>query len=337
VTNTAPPKRGTRRRLLRWFGVILVFAFATLNLLAYFHAHSMMHFTRISPADRTHEPETLSILHKARVLLFGVKIPRPENDKTPADSGFAFETVNFAGARGLQLEAWRIRTRESRGTILLFHAYTSSKASLLPAAQEFLTLGHDALLVDFYGSGGSAGKDTSVGYHEADDVAAAFRFASAGETNAPVILYGVSMGAASVLRAIHSHGIRPAAAILECPFDRLLTTVQNRFTAMGLPSFPGAQLLVFWGGVQQGFNGFSFNPAEYARDVHCPVLLMHGGADARVKPAEVEHIVNNLNPASTYKLFPEVPHQSYVVGQAAEWRASVNEFLGRISASSQHQ
>jgi hypothetical protein len=48
---------------------------------------------------------------------------------------------------------------------------------------------------------------------------------------------------------------------------------------MNVPSFPAAQLLVFWGGVQAGFNGFSHRPAEYAKSVSCPVLFLHGEDD----------------------------------------------------------
>ncbi len=318
-----------RRRLWRWLAGLVTLGFLALNLMAYFHARAMMCFSRINPSQRTQEPENLSVFQKAKVLVCGVKIPRPENHKTPADYGLDFETVKFKGAHGLKLEAWRIRAAEGRGTVILFHAYTASKASLLPAAVEFNALGYDTVLVDFYGSGGSEGSETSVGYFEAEDVAAAFRFPRAENPKKPVILYGVSMGAASVLRAVHAHKIEPDALILECPFDRLLTTVQNRFDAMRLPSFPAAQLLVFWGGVQQGFDGFDFNPAEYARDVRCPVLLMHGGADARVKPADVENIVKNLNQASIFKLFPGVSHQSYVTTHATEWRSYVSEFLGK--------
>jgi alpha-beta hydrolase superfamily lysophospholipase len=63
---------------------------------------------------------------------------------------------------------------------------------------------------------------------------------------------------------------------------------------MGLPTFPAAQLLVFWGGVQQGFNGFRHNPAEYARSVKCPVLMMHGEHDSRVTVEQARNIFDNL-------------------------------------------
>jgi len=288
----------------------------------------MMHFC--SPGVRTREPEALTVLEKALVVAQGVKISRPTNSNTPTDFGLAFETVHFTGAHGLKIEAWRIRQAESKGTVILFHGYAGSKDSLLAAAKEFDAFGYETLLVDFFGSGGSEGNETSVGFYEADDVAGACSFVQVETPGRRVILYGVSMGAAAVLRAVHAHGIAPSGLILECPFDRLITTVQNRFTAMGLPAFPAAQLLLFWGGVQQGFDAFQFNPADYARDVRCPVLFMHGGKDARVHLAEAENIFRNFRGPTVFKKFPSASHQSYLSSNASEWRSSVNHFLNGI-------
>jgi hypothetical protein len=53
------------------------------------------------------------------------------------------------------------------------------------------------------------------------------------------------MGAAAVLRAVARCGVQPDAIIVESVFDNMLNTVRHRFEAMGVPSFPGAQLLVF--------------------------------------------------------------------------------------------
>ena len=38
------------------------------------------------------------------------------------------------------------------------------------------------------------------------------------------------------------------AVVVESVFDRLLSTAENRFHSMGIPAFPMARLLIFWGG-----------------------------------------------------------------------------------------
>lgn len=87
-----------------------------------------------------------------------------------------------------------------------------------------------------------------------DDVAGSMAYVRAISPHQPLILYGQSMGGAAIMRAIDVNDIQPDAIIIEAVFDKMLSTVQNRFSAMGLPSFPGAHLLVFWGGVQN-LNG----------------------------------------------------------------------------------
>ena len=317
------------KRWLRFGAGFLLAAFIALNGMAYMHARAMTHF--VSGGEKTPEPESLTLLQKLKVLGMGVRVPRPVNRQTPSDFGLTYETVTLTNARHIQLEAWLIRRPASRGMVLLFHGYTACKDSLLPAAVEFHQMGYDTLLVDFYGSGGSQGNETSVGVHEADDVLAACQWARRHSPDQPVILYGVSMGAAAILRAVHVDHIDPDAIILECPFDRLLSTVQNRFHAMHLPSFPSAQLLVFWGGVQQGYNGFGFNPAEYAREVHCPVLLLHGEKDPRVTLPQMNRLAKNLNSASRYHVFAGLGHQSYVSAQPEVWHNCVTDFLASVA------
>ena len=320
-----------------WRAVVasaLVVAILGVNLVAWLHARAMSRFVR--SGERTASPEKLGALAKARVLLTGVTLLRPENRRTPTNVGLKYQTVSFAGAKGIQLEAWFVPVSATTPNViaLLFHGYGASKESLLAHAVELHALGWDTLLVDFHGSGGSAGDTTSVGWHEAEDVAAAFALATNLAAGKPRVLYGVSMGGVACLRAIHAHGVKPDALILECPFDRMLTTVQRRFHAMRVPSFPFAELLVFWGGQTGGFDAFAHNPVDYAPAVKCPTLLMHGAKDPRVSAREVERIYERLGGGKAMVVFPNMGHQSYVEADASAWRAQVKGFLDASTAPS---
>jgi uncharacterized protein len=159
-------------------------------------------------------------------------------------------------------------------------------------------------------------------------VAAAFAFSRQRWADRPVILYGASMGAVAVMRAVAIEGIKPAALILESPFDRLLNTVRHRFEAMGIPSFPSAELIVFWGGVQQNIDGFHHNPVDYARQIHCPVLLLHGGSDRRVTIADATRVFDSLPGQKQWLLFPSANgHGSLAADDGEQWREAVSRFL----------
>lgn len=316
-----------RRHWRLTLGGLLALGLAGVNLVAWRQAWAMSHFVR--SGERTGSPERLGVLAKLRVLALGVTLPRPENRRTPKDLGLDYQAVHFPGASGIDLEAWLIPAgaATTNGIVLLFHGYGASKEALLPVAGEFHTLGWEVLLVDFHGSGGSAGDTTSVGWHEAEDVAAAFQAAARLAPGKRRVLYGVSMGAGACLRAVHVHGVKPDALIVECPFDRMLTTVRRRFQAMRVPAWPLAEVLTFWGGRAGGFDAFTHNPVDYAASVQCPTLFLHGGKDPRVSVAEVTRVHDAVSGAKSLKLFPALGHQSYVEAEPGAWRETVAGFL----------
>lgn len=307
---------------------VLVMIYVAVNVIAFRHAYLMTHFS--CNGTRTERPEALSLLEKIVVLSRGISLPKPKNELTPKDIGLKFETHRFLGAFDIPLEAWRIRSENSKGLVLMFHGYAASKQSLLPAAKILHEAGYDTLLVDFFGSGGSKGNRTSIGYHEAADVLGAVNYAREVLGNSEPILYGVSMGGAAILRAVHVYDLVPGAIITEAPFGRMLSTVRNRFRVMGVPWFPGANILVFWGGIMADFDAFTHNPAEYASSVRCPALLLAGAEDTRVSKDESSAIFTKFQGSKEFKLFKGLQHQDFVTARSEEWESTVTQFLEAI-------
>jgi alpha-beta hydrolase superfamily lysophospholipase len=295
------------------------------NVVAYMQARGFTHYA--AGMAHTGNVQTLDRWGKLRVMLTGVTIPRPENRFTPADHGLVYSTHTIA-SDGATLEAWHVPAERPRGLVLLFHGHATCKASLLREAAAFRDLGYAALLVDFRGSGGSSESVTTIGVREADDVAAAVEYARTRWPDQRLVLFGQSMGAAAILRAVALRGVEANALLLECPFDRLLTTVEHRFEAMGLPTFPLARLLLFWGGVQNGFDAFAHDPIDFAARVRCPALLMHGRRDWRVRSAEAEAIYAAVPGAKRYEVFEDAGHQSYCGRCREQWCEVVGKFLG---------
>jgi len=303
---------------------VAVAGFAGLNVSAYSHARAMMRF---SPGgDRTSKPEALNIWQKARVLSTGVNVPRPATDGSPPDLAADCRPLEISAPAGITVRAWYCDRGESTPLTILFHGYATEKTSLLEEARTLLDLGSSVLLVDFRGSGGSSEAYTTIGIHEADDVAAVVRFTEQNLSHSRTVLFGQSMGAVAILRAIHVDGIQPDAVILEAVFDTMLNTVRNRFRAMGVPSFPSAELLVFWGGHQWGFNGFEHNPVDYAPSLRCPALFMHGQHDPRAALEEGRRVFNAAPDPKRFVTFSRTGHESYIATQPTQWRTAVRQF-----------
>ena len=328
----------TRKRTwLRRLGGLVLAGIVALNVLAYRHAHAMLFYVPGgAPPPR---PEAMGWGQKLRVLFFGIEIPRPVNRSTPADRGLIFstcmipvdgrapETASRCPVDGTRLEAWFIPKAAPRGLVVLFHGYQGAKESVLTEAEMYLGMGFSCLLVDFRGGGGSTGSKTTLGWFEAQDVAAAYAYADglAGDA-VPVILHGFSMGAAAILRAVALDGIQPDAIVLEAPFDRMLTTTRNRFRLLGAPAFPAAELLVFWGGQQAGFNGFRLNPVADAAQVAVPALVLCGRRDARATEAQVRSVFEALAGPKQLVVF-SAAHESFAAGHPRKWQFVIDAFL----------
>jgi hypothetical protein len=311
---------------------LALFLFFLANVLAYVQAYSMTHFVE---GVSTTRPEQLSGMGKVGVILTGVRLAKPQNTISPATFNLPYETHRYAGADGTEYEAWRVpaggppwrRWRGKRGVCLLFHGYAGCKAGVLREAEVVRRAGFDAFLVDFRGSGGSSGSVTTVGYREADDVAEAVKYVREQLRPDRLVIYGRSMGAAAALRAVSLGTADPDALVIESPFDRMLTTVSHRFDVVGVPKFPLAPLLVFWGGVQHGYWAFGHNPQDYARAVNCPTLMIRAGRDPFIKQGEAEAVFHSVAGRKELVVFDGAAHEPCIAVDRPRWAERVTEFL----------
>ena len=131
--------------------MIVVVGFVGLNILAYYHARSMMSFR--SGDDRTSKPEALSVCQKAEVLLTGANVPRPSGHRTPSDLAADCRKLKISVSDNITLDAWYCDRDQSTPLVILFHGYSAEKTSLLIEAHELIKLGASVMLVGFRGSG----------------------------------------------------------------------------------------------------------------------------------------------------------------------------------------
>lgn len=299
---------------------LLFIGFLFINIVAALHAYKFTHFAD-AHIKKTLHPEDLSFLQKIKALAFGVDNPRPENKSFPVQP---YETLYLQSNK--KIELWSIKTPRSNGTIILFNGYSAEKSRMLDKSDEFIKMGYSTLLVDFMGTGGSEGNQTTLGYKEAEEVKTCFDYLKQqGEEK--VYLFGTSMGACAVLKAVDEYQLSPTAIIIECPFGSMYKTVCARFNTMNVPTFPMAGILVFWGGAENGFWALGHNPIDYANNVECPTLLLYGEKDKSVSRAETDELFKNLAGSKQLKTYPNAGHENYLLQYKQEWIKDVSDFM----------
>ena len=305
-----------RKKLIK----ILLIIFLIMNFIAFFHAYKFTHFTE-NNSEKTKSPEKLTSLEKIKTLFFGVNNPKPKNAKLPTQN---YEVVKLNSNK--EIECWLVRNEKPKGTVILFHGYGGEKSSMIDKSNEFIKMGFSTLLVDFMGSGNSEGNQTTIGYKEAEQVKTAFDYIKEkGEKN--IYLFGTSMGSVAIMKCINDYKIKPKGIIIECPFGTMYQTVCARFNKMNAPTLPMAGILLFWGGIQNGFWGFSHNPTEYAKNIDCPTLLLYGEKDKSVSRNEIDEIYKNLKGIKNLNVYKKTGHENYLIKNKVEWNKNITEFI----------
>jgi uncharacterized protein len=305
--------------LLRTLAVLFVF----INVVSAFHAYKFTHF--YNSGEITIKPDSLkSGWDRTKEALFGINFAKKKNDYVPDSS---CKTVYITNNDSLKLEAWYMTVPGAKGTVVLFHGHGGNKSGNVTEAATFRSMGYNTLMVDLRAHGGSEGNTCTIGTEEAEDVRAAYAYVKAGgEKN--IVLWGISLGAATITRAVHEYDeIQPAKIILEMPFGSLMDAVEGRVKLMKLPAQPLATLLTFWGGVEHGFWAFKNKPYEFAKKINCPVLLQWGKNDPRVKRSETDAVYNNLPAQKKLVVYDSCGHESLCKKETEKWTKEVTEFL----------
>lgn len=305
-----------------WAATILFFI---LNLLAYHHAGSFFFYTDDGP--RTPSPEQLSWKQKLWVLVRGIHVPKPMAHSRPESMGLSFQEMTVPGRELMMLSAWHLPQPDADTMVVLFHGYSSEKSGLLPEAKIFHEMGCEVLMVDFPGAGNSPGFKTTLGLLEAEDVASVTRWVRSKWSHRRVILYGHSMGGAAIMRAMALLSVNPDAAIVESVFDTLLNAIRRRFELLSAPSFPAAEILLFWGGIRLGANGFSHDVTAYAASVRTPVLVIHGDQDRRATIDGAGKVYDALAGERQFLLMKAAGHVNPCLADRETWKRDVASFI----------
>ncbi len=213
--------------------------------------------------------------------------------------GFAgtrmYEDVRFVAADGVPLVGTLLphaNASPRTPVVIVCHGLGSNRATFLGYAQIALELGCHALLFDFRGHGASGSAATTFGAHEVGDVAAAVgwlraepRFAAA-----PVVLVGVSMGAATALQAAALVGA--AGVFAESSFADLPSMVARQAAALGDAAQLAVAAVAMAARLQLGVDLASVSPRASlaALPAHVPVVLVHAGDDEVVPRCEGERL-----------------------------------------------
>lgn len=203
---------------------------------------------------------------------------------SPEDTAWLEEQARrwqLVSGEGLHLSAYYLPQTGSRRTVIICHGYGDSARRMSSVARRFYRQGFSLLLSDARGHGHSQGKEIGMGWPERLDLLGWIRKLLLHDPETEILLYGVSMGAATVMAAAGEPLPPQVKCVIE---DSGYSSVERELASqihrkLHLPAFP---LLTVASGVCHRRQGFFFREADLCRQLEkcrLPVLMIHGTAD----------------------------------------------------------
>ena len=179
--------------------------------------------------------------------------------------------------------------------------------------------GRNLLLIDERCHGSSGGHTITFGILERKDVLGWIKYANKRFGEIPIMLSGVSMGAATVLMVSGMKLPKNVKGILaDCPFDAPSNIIKKVLGQdRGMPVKFVYPLILLGGKLYGKFNLEADSPLEAVKKSRVPILLIHGDDDQFVPyemscnihksaPEKIEfHTIHNAGHAINYVTAPE--------------------------------
>ncbi|MCP5107715.1 MAG: alpha/beta hydrolase [bacterium] len=181
-------------------------------------------------------------------------------ESTPSEINLPYREVSLETPDRLRLYSWFVGDDEERDVLLYCHGNYGNISHRNDHFSIFHQLGLRVFIFDYRGYGRSAGKLSEKGTYRDAETAWQYLVETEGIPPERIILYGRSLGGPVAARL--AGRVNAKALILESTFASIPHMARELY-----PFFPRV------------FVRYRYNTLGYIRDVHIPLLVIHGPED----------------------------------------------------------
>jgi pimeloyl-ACP methyl ester carboxylesterase len=235
--------------------------------------------------------------------LVGVQSPAPE----------PLQEIVFQLSDGTKIIGWLDFWAADKPMMLFFHGNGENLQTVYDAGtfDQFRTAGVNLLVIDYPGYGRSGGKSSEMLILESST--ATLKWIKKEYPDLPVIVCGWSLGAAVAIQTVSSHPSEVNGLIALSAWTSLTDIARSHF--------PGWLVRLL---LKENYNSL-----EAAKNIKCPVLLIHGSRDQIIPVEQARQLADSFLFPPDYIEIPSADHNS-LMAYPEVWR-SVKKFIDRFN------
>ena len=247
-----------------------------------------------------------------------------------------FEHRTLTSHDGLKLSGYYLpASKPTNKLVILTHGYLGhAKQMGLYGQYYYEDLGYNIFMPDARGHGESGGDYYGFGWPDRLDLIdwTALLVDELGP-DTEVVYHGLSMGAATVLRASGEKEIprQVKAIIADSPYKSVYQLFSYQMNRMFyLPAFPLLDSTSLLTKVRAGYSFRSASALKKVEKTNVPILYIHGEADTFVPTKMAEELYEHTSSEAELLLIPGANHGEAFALAEDKYKKRVNQFLDRF-------
>lgn len=240
-----------------------------------------------------------------------------------------FEKVWLKSPFGYNIYARKYSVTGSNKYVLLLHGHNSDSSAMVRFADLFLKRGINCIIPDHRYSALSGGKCITFGHKEKQDAAVFIEYIHSLDKDAQIGIFGESMGAGTAL--LLSENRKDLRFCIEyCGFSDLSSVLKYILRSIWKPFVVLYPIISLFLPIFTSTSVKNISPASAAKNIYCPILVMHSKAD-KVVPFESSITISKNIAKPTVVTFEKAQHGLSLNTYPKEFEGAVNSFLDFIS------
>lgn len=326
--NEISKKNKTRKRIM----IIILIAILIVSILLLFIGNYFFNFALNTKVDKS------KVFNANKG---GVKNEKLEEDKIWFDKVgknvkvYSFQNLGLNGSVFYANNSGNNNVKNKNNWVIVLHGYNGESRKMATYVKKLVAEGYNVLAPDLIAHGKSEGNTISMGGFDSKDLVNWIEYLNSTEKANKIVIYGVSMGAATVLNTLDENLPENVCGYIE---DSGYLNLKQQFAYQlkkmyKLPSFPIIDASSIVTKIRAGYYFNDVDAKKGLANTKLYGLLIHGTEDTFVpfnNINEIEQILKNNNRKYKKQIFEGTKHcEAQNVYETQYWN-TITEYLKEV-------